>query len=122
MSDTENTFRHCTTRDELLGQLAGAASTCWENLDGAGVFQSERASDYVIAALERLFQIEAELAAAPDPSPGWYKLKGTYRFADSPKRAELIYVDKFGCRHLQDEKGVRYHIFPAAFAEAWEPA
>jgi len=29
---------------ELIGQSMGAASMCWENVRGAGVFQSERAS------------------------------------------------------------------------------
>jgi hypothetical protein len=29
---------------ELIGQAMGAASMCWDNVRGAGVFQSERAS------------------------------------------------------------------------------
>lgn len=31
------------TLEDAIGLALGAASTCWDNLSGAGVFQSERA-------------------------------------------------------------------------------
>ena len=36
----------CEPRDlaEVIGQSMGAASMCWDNVRGAGVFQSDRAS------------------------------------------------------------------------------
>jgi hypothetical protein len=35
----------------VVGQLAGYASTCWENMSGTGIFQSEDARDAVDATL-----------------------------------------------------------------------
>lgn len=50
-------FADAETPTELLGQLAGAASVCWENVGAAGVFDSERATALVDAALERLITL-----------------------------------------------------------------
>jgi hypothetical protein len=37
-----------------IGIVIGAASACWSNLEGAGVFESERASALVDVLLERV--------------------------------------------------------------------
>ena len=50
-------FRDAETPIELLGQLAGAASVCWSNPSGAGVFDSEQATRFVDAALSRLVEL-----------------------------------------------------------------
>ena len=33
------------TIDEAVFQAIGAASVCWENMEGAGIFDSDRAKD-----------------------------------------------------------------------------
>ena len=56
---TQNPFRTAATERELLIQLAGYASRCWENLMGAGVFQSEEALRGVDAAEQRLKELRS---------------------------------------------------------------
>jgi hypothetical protein len=51
------TFSDADTPRELLGLLAGAASVCWEHVDQAGVFDSDRAVLLVDAAMERLIEM-----------------------------------------------------------------
>lgn len=51
-------FNDAQTRQEVLGELAGAASSCWSTLDGAGVFDSSLAEFYVNEALIRLSELE----------------------------------------------------------------
>lgn len=36
-------IRSADTLEEAIGLSIGAASSCWDNLEGAGVFESERA-------------------------------------------------------------------------------
>jgi hypothetical protein len=50
-------FDSADTPGELLGMLAGAASVCWSNPAGAGVFQSEQAAALVDAAVGRLIEL-----------------------------------------------------------------
>ncbi|QPX62631.1 hypothetical protein SEA_WOLLYPOG_82 [Arthrobacter phage Wollypog] len=38
----------------IVAEAIGAGSACWENLEDAGVFQSERAAAVVDAAMEAL--------------------------------------------------------------------
>lgn len=52
-----NKFSSALTRQQLLGELAGAASTCWESL--SGVFDSNLAEFYVNEALIRLQELDA---------------------------------------------------------------
>lgn len=52
-----NFFADCDNIEELLGQFAGAASMCWENIDGAGSFQDGQASRFVDAARDRLIEL-----------------------------------------------------------------
>jgi hypothetical protein len=52
-----NTFADADTPRELLGMLAGAASVCWTDINQAGVFQSEQASAFVDAAMDRLIEM-----------------------------------------------------------------
>jgi hypothetical protein len=52
-----------TPLEEIIGNAVGAASTCWENLEDTGVFDSERASqivDETVAIIKKkLFTEEA---------------------------------------------------------------
>jgi hypothetical protein len=57
MSDhviTKNRFDDCESIEQTLGQALGAVSTCWERLDLAGEFQSEKASAVLDESLERI--------------------------------------------------------------------
>lgn len=54
---TVTPFADCASVEELLGQLAGAASMCWTPRP-AGVFDSTRASEFVDLALARLKQLQ----------------------------------------------------------------
>lgn len=63
MADSENAFAECRTRTEVLGQLAGAASTCWSTLEGAGVFDSQQAYRFVTDAERRLEEIQEQESA-----------------------------------------------------------
>lgn len=47
-----------TTRDEVLGLALGAASMCWENVNGAGVFESARAQAILQALSARLEEMD----------------------------------------------------------------
>ena len=51
-----------TTLEEAVFQALGAASVCWENIDKAGVFKSERARDI---GMELLEWIDAHQGWAP---------------------------------------------------------
>lgn len=52
-------FRDCSSRGQVLGVLAGAASVCWTD-DEERVFMATRASDLVDLALERLEELDHE--------------------------------------------------------------
>lgn len=54
-----NDFASAKTESELLGQLAGAASLCWEPRP-TGVFDSTLASDFVNQSLKRLQEIKRD--------------------------------------------------------------
>lgn len=54
-----NKFSSASTRQEVLGELAGAASACWESLTRAGEFDSNLAEFYVNEALIRLQELDA---------------------------------------------------------------
>ena len=53
----ENHFRECTSVEQLLYQLSGAASMSWENVEGAGIFDDANATNSVKQALEQLVYI-----------------------------------------------------------------
>lgn len=53
-----NRFRSADTVSALLGQLAGAASTCWDNLSEAGNYMPDLALEFVKEAEERLREIQ----------------------------------------------------------------
>ncbi|WAA19630.1 hypothetical protein SEA_DALILPOP_3 [Gordonia phage Dalilpop] len=61
-----NRFRGVWSVSTLLGELAGAASMCWENILAAGEFDSTKAKEIVEEALEQLAEIHPEIAAAED--------------------------------------------------------
>jgi hypothetical protein len=50
-------FNDADTPTELLEMFAGAASMCWENPSGAGVFDCALASEAIDAALARLIEL-----------------------------------------------------------------
>jgi hypothetical protein len=60
----KDAFKDCITVKEVLGQLAGAASMCWEPAP-TGVFESEYASEFVELAHSRITQ----LILTPETSP-----------------------------------------------------
>lgn len=43
--------------DEWVGQALGAASSCWSNLRGAGVFQSEQCAEVLDALMAHLNEV-----------------------------------------------------------------
>jgi len=47
-------FADCDTVEEIVGQAVGAASMCWTKPEGAGEFDSERASKIVDDALDEI--------------------------------------------------------------------
>jgi hypothetical protein len=53
-----------TDRRSAVFQALGAASACWENLSGAGVFDSTRAKAIGEALLAKLEELDAEGAQA----------------------------------------------------------
>lgn len=56
------------TIHQAIGEAVGAASMCWENPRGAGVFDSTRAAEVVNGLYEELATLfRAELLAAVDP-------------------------------------------------------
>lgn len=54
---SESGFDTAEDIESLLFQLAGAASVCWEDVGKAGVFESDRAKEYVEDALIRLAEL-----------------------------------------------------------------
>jgi hypothetical protein len=60
-----NRFEDAKTIQELVYQTVGAGSVCWENLGGAGVFDSEKAREVATDALNRLGEL---LNNKPDDS------------------------------------------------------
>lgn len=47
-----DTIREADTLEEAIGLAVGGASACWDNLDGAGVFESTRAAAILDTLLE----------------------------------------------------------------------
>jgi len=60
MKTVDNRFADCCGIEELVYQLVGAGSTCWQNLSGAGVFDSTLASQVGADGLARLSEILSE--------------------------------------------------------------
>lgn len=58
-----NHFHQAKSVSQLLGMLGGATSVCWDNVNSAGVFQSERASWFIDQAIERLKEILSNVTA-----------------------------------------------------------
>ena len=52
-----NMFSDASNPVELLGQIMGYASMCWENVSGAGEFSAEKAQEGLEHAINRLAQI-----------------------------------------------------------------
>lgn len=55
-----NKFSSASTREQVLGELAGAASACWENLEHAGIFDSNLAEFYVNEALAQIRELDGK--------------------------------------------------------------
>ena len=58
MTGNPETFAEAETPAALLGELAGAASVCWSTPEGAGVFDSTLAAQFVEDALARLEEVQ----------------------------------------------------------------
>jgi hypothetical protein len=54
MSDEKLILDHSLGIEEFIGEAIGAASTCWEKPEGAGVFNNQRASQIVEEILDQL--------------------------------------------------------------------
>lgn len=50
----KNRFADCQSIEEVIFQAIGAGSTCWDNLSGAGIFESEKAKEIGDDALEEI--------------------------------------------------------------------
>lgn len=50
--DWKTEFLECDSLEQAINMAIGAASACWDNLEGAGVFQSDRARDISDALVE----------------------------------------------------------------------
>jgi len=61
---TTNRFADASTIEEVVGQLAGAASVCWEPKP-TGVFDSTEASLCVDDALARIRELPLVVATEP---------------------------------------------------------
>lgn len=54
MSEQELILDHTVGIEEFIGQAVGAASVCWENPGGAGVFDADRAKQITEEVLDHL--------------------------------------------------------------------
>jgi hypothetical protein len=52
----DNMFNECVNFEEAIFQALGAASVCWDNIEKAGIFHSERAKFIGDQLIERLFE------------------------------------------------------------------
>lgn len=59
-----NRFAECTDIEQLLTQVVGASSVCWESLDHAGVFLDGQAIEIVKDAIEKLDSFQPTLGYA----------------------------------------------------------
>lgn len=57
----EELLAKAETRSEVLGLALGRASSCWDNLAGAGVFQSDEAKATLEACEARLRELDQPL-------------------------------------------------------------
>jgi hypothetical protein len=58
--DTENMFADVNTEAEVLGQMVGAGSTCWDKLGDSGVFDEGFAVQVVKQGQARLKEIRSQ--------------------------------------------------------------
>lgn len=61
MTHHDNMFSDCAGPVEAIFQALGAASVCWENPGGAGIFESDRAKQVGDDLVERLREFGLEL-------------------------------------------------------------
>lgn len=64
MTDVKDEIANALTIKEAIGLAMGAASSCWENLQGAGTFESERASELVDVLYDRMMDRSVEIPVA----------------------------------------------------------
>jgi hypothetical protein len=57
MSTIQETIAAAETVEEAIGLGMGAASSCWEDLSKAGVFQSEQAESILEATVARVNEL-----------------------------------------------------------------
>lgn len=53
----ENMFALCENPEEAIFQALGAASMCWEHIERAGIFESDRAKFIGDQLIERLLEL-----------------------------------------------------------------
>lgn len=69
-SKRRNIFEDAQTLDEVVFQAIGAGSSCWETLDGTGVFQSSDAKRIGEDAVARIAQLQLRDDVGRDVDPG----------------------------------------------------
>ena len=57
MTMSKNRFADAADATELMHQVIGAGSMCWEDLSGAGVFDSTEAAKIAKEAVERFGEL-----------------------------------------------------------------
>lgn len=85
--------------ETCIYEAIGAASVCWESMEGTGVFQDVRAKaigDQLLARI-RLFQDrQASVEVAAPTEPGWYAYSGgrqTMIFLLRPEQQWFVIAD-----------------------------
>jgi hypothetical protein len=103
-SPSANRFVDAQSVEELLGLLVGFGSTCWENLDQAGVFQADEASKGVHEAMRRYRELTGPVATVVHEwivtgleRPGFKRHEETYSSADNrwdgdPEKAARAFI------------------------------
>lgn len=65
MTTADNRFHNVTNIKELIGQAIGAGSMCWEDVCGAGEFESNEAARILDEVVERLAELLVEEVVQP---------------------------------------------------------
>lgn len=82
------------SREEVLGLALGAASACWENLTGAGEFDSTQARAILDATVERLREMDGTMM------PGALSDVSQARVAQIVKGYNAEHDDAHGLEHI----------------------
>lgn len=97
-----NRFHKVTTVQELMYQVVGAGSVCWENPGGAGIFDTDEARAVATEGLQRLFQL---LNHTPEADTE-VNLNAQFRsFIRKPFRVSAVEITRENIREVADMIG-----------------